>query len=350
MTNQKIVDYVMNTPGNTNRMILGQMLDSRETSWNDLKDKPFYVDEKRVLVVEGVPTDPLNGGYDVSSILEEGKLYTYIVDGVEFSGYVYYHDSDGYTVNLMSNDNLVGAINQHNIFLRPEFYDVNASHKIELVEERVIHKLDARYLPDPFWVEEVKNTLIAETTETVVAINMLPDGIYYDHTKFKWELGEKCIIVWDGIEYESVCVENSDACYEYGFNVDGYNVGFQENGIIFSHGNNYLQAGDTHTYAAYKKEAVYHTHHDFMVISKFNEDTGENSKELVAGDFAFVKAKILKGLPATAYVINIFSGDGHQEVINYVTDVGYSQWPDIEHCFIDRVACSIMPDNTIAYS
>lgn len=45
MNSQKIVDYVMNTPHNTNPAILKQMIDANGTgnkiSWNDLVDKPF---------------------------------------------------------------------------------------------------------------------------------------------------------------------------------------------------------------------------------------------------------------------------------------------------------------------
>ena len=33
MNNQEIVNYVMNTPSNTNRAILNQMLDDRDVSW-----------------------------------------------------------------------------------------------------------------------------------------------------------------------------------------------------------------------------------------------------------------------------------------------------------------------------
>lgn len=38
---QKIIDYVMHTPYNTNPAILKQVINDN-ISWNDLKDKPFY--------------------------------------------------------------------------------------------------------------------------------------------------------------------------------------------------------------------------------------------------------------------------------------------------------------------
>lgn len=56
MSSQEIVDYVMNTPHNTNPAILKSMIDTNSssgvTSWNDLTDKPFGEEKSEITIVE----------------------------------------------------------------------------------------------------------------------------------------------------------------------------------------------------------------------------------------------------------------------------------------------------------
>ena len=59
MTKKEIIDYVVETPQNVNKNILGQKLDEfqKNVSWNNLKDKPFYVGEKETIKCLSVTND-----------------------------------------------------------------------------------------------------------------------------------------------------------------------------------------------------------------------------------------------------------------------------------------------------
>lgn len=51
---QEVMDYVTNTPHNTNPTILRQMLAGMggSTDWNDITNKPFYTYEERISIIE----------------------------------------------------------------------------------------------------------------------------------------------------------------------------------------------------------------------------------------------------------------------------------------------------------
>ncbi len=129
-------------------------------SWNDLSDKPFYAEEKKTLVVEGVSD---SGNYNVQTQLEIGKEYTYCIDGIEYTGVCIQDDIDK-TVYFYTEDesSSYAIVYEYGINLSNMYFDLNASHKIELVE-RVIHKLDIKYLPDTgnksYYVSNVNATI-----------------------------------------------------------------------------------------------------------------------------------------------------------------------------------------------
>lgn len=56
---QRTIDYVMNTPHNTNPAILRQMLAGMggSTDWNDITNKPFYAQEKLIPLLEETELD-----------------------------------------------------------------------------------------------------------------------------------------------------------------------------------------------------------------------------------------------------------------------------------------------------
>lgn len=90
MNSQEIVDYVMNTPNNTNPVILKQMIDANSsggaTSWNDLTDKPFGKELAEVVHEENVWEVLEPKGYYFLTIpkLIAGKEYTVVWNGVEY--------------------------------------------------------------------------------------------------------------------------------------------------------------------------------------------------------------------------------------------------------------------------
>lgn len=76
MNSQEIVGYVMNTPNNTNPVILKQMIDENSggaTSWNDLKDRPFYEYTTCNKIYNGTFAYPDNDGK--SGIEVNGSYY-----------------------------------------------------------------------------------------------------------------------------------------------------------------------------------------------------------------------------------------------------------------------------------
>lgn len=98
MSQQDLFDYVMNTPYNTNPAILKQKIkeNSGVSSWNDLKDKPFYEETaySNTLEWDGDTTGLLEdacGDYwlvsDYTPTIEqlEGATITYVVNGEEKS-------------------------------------------------------------------------------------------------------------------------------------------------------------------------------------------------------------------------------------------------------------------------
>ena len=323
MNNQEIINYVMNTPGNTNPTILNQMLNSREISWNDIKDKPFYVEEERTLLCECNGED---GQYPIDIKLEEGKEYTVIVDEMEYiikcmrdeTGDLYLpicHKENYPTIYVYENEVSVGVD--------------TIVHKIELLEYREIRKLDAKYLPDPFWVEEKR----------ILVVEGVPDNGNYNVQTTLVE-GEEYTYIIDGVEYTGKCFyDEPDRCV---YLPDPMNTV----AIVYEYGISMRkEEGQDVFHKIERAEKVYHTHHDFMAIVNEDDDTGEREVKLVAGDFATTKAKILKGLSATAYICGTFYGEGWKEVTNYVTNVTYYQEDGKEGCNCD--VFNVLPHNII---
>ena len=133
-----------------------------------------------------------------------------------------------------------------------------------------IHKIDKKFLPDdvgvtPDWNQNdetapdyIKNRTHYENREKLIhipeTVGTVENGaIDFDYSLLPWELGHKLFIVFDGIEYETICKENSDACDEYGFSVNNSSyVSFWDHGGILAVGSSYLKNGDTHTYEIYE--------------------------------------------------------------------------------------------------
>lgn len=111
---------------------------------------------------------------------------------------------------------------------------------------------DPRYVKNRTHYENLEKLVrIPETVGTVE-----DEMIYFDYSLLPWEINYKLIIVFDGVEYETTCEENSDGCYEYGFNVDNSYISFWDNGAIYSIGSSYLSNGDTHTYEIYEYTGI----------------------------------------------------------------------------------------------
>lgn len=330
MSRQDLFDYVMNTPHNTNPAILKQKIKdiSGASSWNDLKDKPFYVEENRTLVVEGVPDSEQGYYFDLNNQLEEGKEYTYIIDGIEYTGTAFWDDTDAaLVVYLDCGGDYIAKVGLDYIQLNG--FDATVSHKIEILNV-VVHKLDAKYLPDPFWVEEKR----------ILVVEGVPDGDYNVRTQI--EVGKEYTYFIDGVEYTGTGWYDSPD-----YRIDFYNAMGEEICVVYEYGISMRKDPDAF-HKIERVEKVYHTHHDFMIIYKVNDDTGEDEEvKVVVGDFATAKAKILKGLQATAYVCETYYGDGWQEIGNYIYELCYGQKDGDEYLALSNWNLTIRPDNTI---
>lgn len=311
-------------------------------SWDALKDKPFYAEHKRILCVSatGPISDHRAENCVISNAVEVGKTYTVNLNGTEYNAVAV---NCGEFVGLGN-----GAENEYydykadvpfwfefwhdftNLFIGEDEITVTVYW-----EGETVHKLDAKYLPDPFWVEE-KRTIVVEG----VPVN---DGNY--NIQSQLEVGKEYTYSIDGIEHTGVCVQDDiDKAVYLQTEDKGNNYAVvYEYGITLN--NMFFDISVSHKIELVEK--VYHTHHDFIVIRTFNDDTGEGDTKVVAGDFAAAKAKILKGLPATAYICETVYGDGWQEVRNLVDKVCYVQEPEFEGCILDLYGVPILPDNTI---
>lgn len=116
MSQQKLFDYVMNTPHNTNPAILKQMIDEAggtgsgdggtvnsvnnilpdehgnvEIGWNDLNDKPFGEETADILVCEAEDldfSDAFSRSYSIKAnggALVLGQEYTVLINGQEYT-------------------------------------------------------------------------------------------------------------------------------------------------------------------------------------------------------------------------------------------------------------------------
>lgn len=181
MNSQKIVDYVMNTPYNTNPVILKQMIDANSsggsgvTSWNDLKDKPFYATEERVLIaksfahqgVGGPFTGALpeygtnfSGQYVLSvSALIPGDTYIAIVNEKEYIGIAESCEDTSSDNNMGINLFYHGehpedfsdapiSLGSYSNSMYISFENEGVSYDVELYHNKTVVKtLDPKYLP-----------------------------------------------------------------------------------------------------------------------------------------------------------------------------------------------------------
>jgi hypothetical protein len=215
--------------------------------------------------------------------------------------------------------------------------DPTISHKIEQVEY-IVHKLDGKYLPDPFWVEE-KRTLVVE--------GLSDDGFIRNHSIIV-NFGEEYTFIIDDIEYTAKGEYDGADYYVELCDSDGVMVAYVVHALGITFGDYNIYHEDKY-HKVELVEKVYHTHHDFMVF--FNAQEGENISrdcKLVAGDFTKAKARVLKGLPVTAYVCSTIVDDGSKGYINYETQMAYFIENGKEYMYnYSGDSFLINPDNTI---
>lgn len=187
MSQQDLFDYVMNTPYNTNPAILKQKIkeNSGVSSWNDLKDKPFYTGEKTILerTVDGfefleelgIYTVSLSDDFDIPksgsvSVCWDGEVYNCEVKD-------FWESEDTYGCNVgnitlpsgnidYSGEPFLMEIACAKIAGADSYIDVSTtnhgtSHTIGITCEEV-HKLDGKYVKGMGYTKMVEEIVDCE--------------------------------------------------------------------------------------------------------------------------------------------------------------------------------------------
>lgn len=169
MNSQEIIEYVMNSPNNTNPAILKQMIDANNTgnkiSWNDLTDKPFYHIESETRETL-LPTREQIFGVgdmgDASAIIEED-----ILSNIEIGDVVEFVINETAVKYIVSNTSEIGDASVEGgvryekftgycmLFVNPSFNITweNKSATIsvnKVINNKEIKTIDPMYLPDDY--------------------------------------------------------------------------------------------------------------------------------------------------------------------------------------------------------
>lgn len=180
MTDEKIIEYVMDSPENTNPSVLDSMLKSNkvQSDWNQndstagnyIKNKPFY---EEVTNVAMLPETKFNFGIELTNItlvdsfpytFNVGQEYTVTLDGE--TKVTQAIDDKGtasiFTASLEEFYNGIGyklLVYQGKLQLATKAFDL-AEHTISLIgESSVVHKIDDKYLGDvPFKMDKENPT------------------------------------------------------------------------------------------------------------------------------------------------------------------------------------------------
>lgn len=185
MTNQEIINYVTESPNNTNPAILNQMLNSRDISWNDLKDKPFYVKEKTITLFENIVAVD-NGNDEWISFLHTQEVIP--VDGDRMAVVwnntkydlvlVYYPEDDEFFVESEDGAVFIGAYSttdeNNELVWSWDLITKEPGIASLYVTRETVHKLDVKYLPDE-WDLIIENiTNVNEIDISVADIRPVP--------------------------------------------------------------------------------------------------------------------------------------------------------------------------------
>ena len=287
------------------------------SSWNDLKDKPFYAEMEVVLekqVIEGFEVfEGINGQF-----LAEYPCELNIFLGEKLS---VWFDGENYectTINLpdapveifgFGNPAFVGGPEGPEpffiVYIGPEKFmqigtgNPGTSHEIGISKE-VAHKLEARYLPNSVWTEEETHIVVDKVvledrgvgcqsaftypfiineSDTITVVldgdtyPVLPQNIYYnDEDEYYF------FDVWNEYEDQLLMVSN------YQRDTDNW--------IISTH-------GDSPLVSIIVTRTTVLTNCDLAVEIEEHEDAGLS--RVVRGTFDAAAAKIGRGLPVSVY-------------------------------------------------
>ena len=173
MTDEKIIEYVMNSPENTNPSVLNSMLKSNKVQpdWNQndenaadyIKNRPFYEETVEVVILPEMSfelTEELDTsiiGPQFSHTLEAGKEYIVTFDGVVKTYIAVYSNSMEFVFITNTSSSEIDKGNGWVIYFKEEssslvFFSRDVSlygaHTISISNKVTkAHKIDSKYIP-----------------------------------------------------------------------------------------------------------------------------------------------------------------------------------------------------------
>lgn len=387
MSQQDLFDYVMNTPHNTNPAILKQKIKdiSGASSWNDLKDKPFYTKTKIepcVLLEMEATYDgesyylsdypikhKFNPGDTVEVTLSGSDTHKDVVcigvvedqtwqPDVEINYVVAFSEEDREAFNL--NVEILINVNTGKItfgYCSSIFPKFKVILPDVLVEEETVKKIEPKFVPNSAWLEE-------ETFALVENVPMDTDG---DDGYYASVDTDTALMVGDIV---SVVLSNSDDGRE-GITVTGSVEEFRSvnatqyclvhdgdfycecRSTVWDYGEINLNVNVEHYQCAtvIVNRQVIKTNCDLTVEIEEHEDA--SFSRIVRGTFDVAMAKIKKGLPVSAYVHGVYDwiADSytHKDILAEVVSVHAIDRPNGEFLYFHTAGyCLIIrPDGSV---
>lgn len=198
MTNKEVIEYVQHTPYNTNPAILKQKLEQQDfenrADWNQndpmapdyVKNRTHYSEIGEITIIPEKEVTFIHMTYDSYSQsdgfpadgveLVAGEKYEVIFDGVKYECTAYEHehgciigtyaDEDEATFPFYVRFSLpdYDALFENTIYFGIPNPAETVTHTFEVARiDEVVHKLDAKYLPEP---------------DLVITVSGTPDGVF----------------------------------------------------------------------------------------------------------------------------------------------------------------------------
>ena len=276
------------------------------SSWNDLKDKPFYAETEVVLekqVIEGFAENEVLffAEYPCELNISLGDKLSVWFDGENY---------ECPTINLpdapegilgFGNSALMGGPEGPEpffiIYIGPEksmqigALNPGTSHEIGISKE-VVHKLDAKYLPNSVWAEE----------ETIVIFDNF-DPSNYDNVAITKEhtvkLGDTVTLLVNGVQLMPEIRNNTEDRFMLveGYLDDNTWAWVQSNydGTYYVRASGLLTVIITRTTVKTNCDLVF----------KLDDHEDFTNSHLESGDFSATVEKIKRGFPASIYIYGV---------------------------------------------
>ena len=320
MTKNEIVNYVVETPHNVNKNILGQKLDEfqKNVSWNDLKDKPFSAEivEK---IFEHNPDQANMIILDDFPLFAIGDEVALKIDGVKYS-LVAFEDQGAPSIgdSWLDIENEVEQFGWRVWIEDFVYFRSNNPHTISYQVE-TIHKVDAKYLPEGLPHTDLK--VVIEKKAYQFEQHEYESVCYFPELDLRKY--EELLITFCGRTYRGkiladmagiryVQAEGGAPFELVHYYEDGEDARFS---TFDSSDDGQFEVGIM-VEVVHKLDAKY-LPYDF-VIKEILE--GEDcSYQMLSGDFGTARAKFEKDLPVTVLILTRQNGGTQKNFVEYAS-------------------------------